>query len=152
MFHHRVCCTARYLAGGGCATVDTVDKIYSLLPTNVILTGVVVFVIVAGVFRSVFVPLRLLLTIALPICWVFGLAVLVYQYDYFTWISNILNAPKIYWLTPVLAISILVGLGLDYDLFLFLRVLEYREAGFSTEAAMRKGALGVICSLSLFSF
>ena len=117
-----------------------------------ILTGVVVFVIVAGVFRSVFVPLRLLLTIALPICWVFGLAVLVYQYDYFTWISNILNAPKIYWLTPVLAISILVGLGLDYDLFLFLRVLEYREAGFSTEAAMRKGALGVICSLSLSLF
>jgi uncharacterized membrane protein YdfJ with MMPL/SSD domain len=90
--------------------------------------------------------------------------VLVYQYDYFTWISNILNAPKIYWLTPVLAISscvlyvcnpcsfslsltqlfsccfsVLVGLGLDYDLFLFLRVLEYREAGFSTEASMRKG-------------
>ncbi len=90
-------------------------------------------------FLAVFIPLRLLLTIALPICWVFGLAVLVYQHDYFTWISSILNAPKVYWLVPIMSLSILVGLGLDYDLFLFLRVQEYREAGFTTEAAMRKG-------------
>jgi hypothetical protein len=32
-----------------------------------------------------------------PICWVFGLAVLVYQHDYFTWLSGNLNAPKVYW-------------------------------------------------------
>ncbi len=41
-----------YLAGGGCATVDTVDKIYSLFPLNVGLTAAVVFVIVAYVFKS----------------------------------------------------------------------------------------------------
>jgi uncharacterized membrane protein YdfJ with MMPL/SSD domain len=38
-----------------------------------------------------------------------------------------------------MSLSILVGLGLDYDVFLFMRVMEYREAGFSTGAAMRKG-------------
>ena len=38
-----------------------------------------------------------------------------------------------------MAFSILVGLGLDYDLFLSLRIAEFRRLGFSNTASIRKG-------------
>ena len=44
-----------------------------------------------------------------------------------------------YWAVPVMTFSILVGLGMDYDVFLFSRVAEYRELGFSTKVALVKG-------------
>jgi len=56
-----------------------------------------------------------------------------------------------------MSFSILVGLGLDYDIFLFSRVVEYRKAGFSDRASITKGvyktgriitAAGVIMSIA----
>jgi len=38
-----------------------------------------------------------------------------------------------------MSFSILVGLGLDYDVFLFSRVYEYRLAGFNNRASILKG-------------
>ena len=48
-------------------------------------------------------------------------------------------SPALYWLTPVMTFSILVGLALDYDLFLFTRVKEYRHQGYTNRAAIIKG-------------
>jgi hypothetical protein len=49
--------------------------------------------------------------------------------------------PKgLYWLNPVMAFSILVGLSLDYDLYASLRIAEFRALGYSSTSAIRKGA------------
>jgi uncharacterized membrane protein YdfJ with MMPL/SSD domain len=45
----------------------------------------------------------------------------------------------LYWLTPVMSFSILVGLGLDYDIFLYSRIYEYRLEGYSDRAAIAHG-------------
>lgn len=58
-----------------------------------------------------------------------------------------------------MAFSILIGLGLDYDLFLSLRIREFRREGFTTTAAIRKGVYhtgsiitgaGVIMGIAFF--
>lgn len=113
-----------YLTGAATAGVDAVDKIYGMFGTEIALTCSIVFIIVGLVFKSFFVPLRLLVTIALPICLTYGLAVLVFQQG-LLWGWKKTNA--IYWLAPVMSFSVLVGLGLDYDVFLFSRIYEYRQ-------------------------
>lgn len=42
------------------------------------------------------------------------------------------------WLPPVMCFSIIVGLGLDYDVFLTARVFEYRQHGYTDHAAAVK--------------
>ena len=43
------------------------------------------------------------------------------------------------WLVPVMSFSILVGLSLDYDVFLISRIVEYRELGVSDEGSILFG-------------
>lgn len=70
---------------------------------------------------------------------------------------TLLTSSGIYWIIPLMSFSILVGLALDYDIFLMSRVVEYRRLGWSDRAAMclaveKTGgiitAAGVIMSIS----
>jgi uncharacterized membrane protein YdfJ with MMPL/SSD domain len=120
-----------YLYGGPVENIDMVDKITSLFPYMVIGTCATLFVIMGLVFRSIFIPLRGVLTIGLSVGWTFGIAVVIFD--------KILET-KIFWFTPVFAFSIVVGLGLDYDIFLLSRIYEYRISGFTTRASIVKGS------------
>jgi len=103
-------------------------------------TMAVIAAIAALVFRSAFVPFRMMLCTALPISLVYGMGILVFQKGALNWLSPTLgDFDKIYWLIPVMSFSILVGLGLDYDIFLFSRVVEYRKRGYQDRAAIIKG-------------
>jgi len=123
-----------YLYGVTVLVQDSVDQIYELFPFEIALTGAVVVLVVAVVFRSAFLPLRLALTLALPLTFVFGLAVLFFEGG---WVWPAVSG--LYWLTPVMSFSILVGLGLDYDIFLYSRIYEYRLEGYSDRAAIAHG-------------
>jgi len=51
--------------------------------------------------------------------------------------------------------SILVGLGLDYDIFLFSRVVEYRKLGYNDRASISKGIYrtgGIITAAGVIMF
>jgi RND superfamily putative drug exporter len=91
---------------------------------------VVLFVLVAVVYKSLLIPLRATFSIALSVAWAYGLTVLVYQF---------FIGMDIYWLGPIMTFSITTGLGLDYDIFLVSKIVEYMEQGFSTRAAITKG-------------
>eukprot|EP00965_Chrysotila_dentata_P162106 5353048-Pleurochrysis_carterae.AAC.1 len=43
------------------------------------------------------------------------------------------------WLVPLVTFSILVGINMDYDVFLITGILEGRSRGLSTEAAIVRG-------------
>jgi RND superfamily putative drug exporter len=109
---------------------DLVDSIFSQFPFTIVANLVVLFILVAIVYRSFFIPLRATFTIGLSVAWAYGVTVIIYQY-----IKNL----DIYWLGPVMAFSITTGLGLDYDIFLISKIVEYIENGFSTSAAITKG-------------
>lgn len=131
-----------YLAGGSVDEVDSVTTIYAHFP--VVLCGIVAFVfcLMGLVFKSVFVPFRLFITIMVPMLFVYGLAVMVYQHGLLSGLNAeaFANTDGLYWLIPVMTVTILIGLALDYDVFLFARIYEYRVmGGVSTEEAIIRG-------------
>lgn len=129
-----------YLFGGIVELVDAIDQVFAQFPTLVGVTVGLVFLIVAVVFRSVFVPFRLIFSIGLSITFTYGLAIYVFQDNKFDAFSDQLKSVHaLYWLTPVMSFSILVGLGLDYDVFLYSRIVEYRQLGYTNRAAITKG-------------
>ena len=116
-----------YLFGGYTTTMDVQDQLYALLPYDIIAVVVLVLVTVAFSFLSVGLGARLIATIAMSLCWSFGLSVLIYQpgpaQAAFAQITpTILASSGIYWIIPIMSFSILVGLAMDYDIFLISRM------------------------------
>lgn len=151
-----------YLFGAYTTTLDVQEALYALVPTMIASTCAVVLFIVAMSFGSVFVAFRLTFTVFVSLAWTYGLMVLVYQpgsgQDAFAVLTpSILDSTGIYWIIPIMSFSILVGLALDYDIFLMSRMVEFRKMGWSDRASVclaiqKTGgiitAAGVIMSVS----
>jgi len=78
--------------------------------------------------------------VVVPLAAVFGIAVWVYQFGALDWLpggpgNNPFTSPPgggFYWAAPVFTCTIIIGLALDYDVFLFARVIELRKKGYSS--------------------
>lgn len=103
-------------------------------------TLAICFLLIALTFRAAIVPFKLLLTVGLPIAFVFGLAVCVYQDGALNWLGvhafTSDGTGGISWLLPASTIFLLTGLALDYDIFLFARAYELRASGMSDRDAI----------------
>lgn len=126
---------ALYVSGSGW---DAVDYAYSYFFVMVVVTVGAILLFVGIAFLSVVVPLRSILTIGLTVLFVFGFASLVYVKGVLAWTTwyffSLQNA--ILWLPPIVSFSIVTGLCLDYDMFLLVRVQEFRRKGYSTLEAV----------------
>lgn len=129
------------VAGGAAVEYDVVQAVYSAAPRCIGLTLGIIFVLMALFFRSIIAPLRSVVCICLTQGFAFGMLVLTYQQGLFDWIGlqNLIGTGELSWLAPVLAFSIIVGLGLDYEIFLIDRVLEFRMEGASHKSAVVAG-------------
>jgi uncharacterized membrane protein YdfJ with MMPL/SSD domain len=148
-----------YLEGEAAIEYDALEAVYASVPWMITVTSMIVFFILYLFSGSVMVPLRSLCSISLTVFVVFGLLVLVYQDGIFDWLpwSSIRSRGEISWLAPILAFSVMIGLGLDYDLFVTSRILEFRSLGFSHDGSIAAGlhhtgkivtAAGIIMSIA----
>ena len=129
-----------HLAGSSTVMVDAIDKVYELFPLMISVTIAVVYILIAIMFKSAFIPLRLIITIGLTLSFIYGLGVLVFETPFLNnVISPLQDVTAFYWLVPIMAFSILIGLGLDYDIFLLSRISEFRDRGFTEKASIHKG-------------
>ncbi len=142
---------------------DTIEYTVSKFPMMIAITTTVVMLVVAILLKSAFVPVRLLLTLIVPIAAVYGLAVLVYQDGFLNWLgwdalSNDIGG--FYWDIPIFSFIVLLGLALDYDVFIISRIIEYRVQSYSNPAAIVLGlydtgpiitAAGLIMAISFMS-
>jgi len=94
-----------------------------VLPIVIIGVYLVLFIL----FGSYFTPIRLIITISLSIGLTLGVMALVFAFGF--------EVP-IFWLLPLMLFSILMGLGLDYDIFLVTRIKEYYDKGLSNRDAI----------------
>jgi len=120
-------------------------------------------------FGSIIIPVRAIATMGFSLAWVFGLAVLVYQHGALKFMdfaplsptqpSTAGAKPELCWLIPVMAFSIMVGLSLDYDVFLVSRIVEFRLEGKSDRESVLLGlaktgriitAAGIIMAIAFF--
>lgn len=101
-----------YLVGGSNAErIDIVDSTIHLYYIEVLpLTIAIITVYLMISLGSVIVPLRLSLT--LLISSLLGVAILYLVYG------------SLYWLSPLIVFAIMYSLGIDYDMFIIIRILE----------------------------
>lgn len=113
--------------------VDAKNFVYHRLPGAVFGSLALIFVLVAVRFRAAIVPIKLFLTIVVPILFMYGIAIVVFQKGALNWTGwptvSSTGADGLSWLLPTSTIFLLVGLALDYDIFLFARVFELRSTG-----------------------
>src|SRR5881409_2280933 len=93
--------------------------------TTLVLVGV--FIVLLLALGSVFTPLRLIFTILLSISWAMAATVYFFR-TYF--------GTNLIWILPIMLLVIMVGLGLDYDIFLVTRIREYVAGGAKDEEAI----------------
>ena len=148
-----------YYVDGASVSHDAVEAVYAEFPIIIVVTLTTVFILIAISFKSISAPLRLVLTIVLTLAFCYGLTVLTYQFGILSWLKSdaVGNYGSVNWLPPgeysyihcvyrsnvvlylVMCFTIIVGLALDYDVFLIGRVLEYREAGYTSDGSIIKG-------------
>jgi uncharacterized membrane protein YdfJ with MMPL/SSD domain len=111
--------------------VDAEDQTIARLPWVVLVTVVVVFSVIALRDGAAMVPLKLLMTIAVPILSTLGTTVFVFQDGILNWtgIPSLQSTGGIVWIMPVATTFMLIGFALDYDIFLFSRVYADRKSG-----------------------
>jgi uncharacterized membrane protein YdfJ with MMPL/SSD domain len=134
-----------FLSGSAALSEDAVTAVYGVFPYMISATLATSFLVVGISFRSIFVPLRAVVTICLTLLWVYGLAVMVYVDGAWDGLgipglsANVGPPGEINWFAPVMCFSILVGLGLDYDIFLLTRIVEFRDQGYTEKASIMMG-------------
>eukprot|EP00697_Spironema_sp_BW2_P000510 gnl/Spiro4/10653_TR5698_c0_g1_i1.p1 gnl/Spiro4/10653_TR5698_c0_g1~~gnl/Spiro4/10653_TR5698_c0_g1_i1.p1 ORF type:complete len:863 (+),score=293.34 gnl/Spiro4/10653_TR5698_c0_g1_i1:38-2626(+) len=129
------------LRGPGPDAWDAIGQAYHDLPIMVTITLATVLLLMTLTFRSLLIPLRAVITIGLTLLWVYGLTDMVYEHGIFDWMhfGGLHSMGALSWLPPICSFSIIVGIGLDYDIFLLVRILEYYDKGMSTKEAIVSG-------------
>jgi uncharacterized membrane protein YdfJ with MMPL/SSD domain len=100
-----------------------------------------IMVVVFLTFRSVMVPLRLALALLFTLCGTYSVAVIVYQTSLLHGIFPSL-APfhgVAFEVVPMVT-GVAIALGLDYDILLVSRIVEFRVQGFTDRASVIRGA------------
>jgi uncharacterized membrane protein YdfJ with MMPL/SSD domain len=149
------------VSGFGGDVADSLSSVYAAWPLMGCMVGGVVLLIVGLSFRSVVIALRGVLTIGLTIVFVSGLAKLVYVDGIFSSLgfAGVAENTGLVWIVQPTIFPLLVGIALDYDIFLIGRIVELHDEGVSTRNSILLGvastgtiitAAGVIQALAFF--
>ncbi|MBZ5519394.1 MMPL family transporter [Bacillus sp. KS1] len=112
------------VTGSTAVNIDISDRLNNAIPEFAILIVGFSFVLLTVVFRSLLVPLAAVLGFLLTMTATLGLSVFVLQDGHFTGLLSIPEKGPILAFLPILAIGILFGLAMDYQVFLVSRMRE----------------------------
>ena len=119
--------------------IDVSDKLAgALLPFGILVVGLSV-VLLAAVFRSVWVPIKATVGYLLSIGAAFGATTLVFNHGWFKGLVNLERGMPVISFLPILLMGILFGLAMDYEVFLVSRMREEYVHGKSAMDAIRDG-------------
>ncbi|KAF4670902.1 hypothetical protein FOZ61_007912 [Perkinsus olseni] len=133
-----------WLTGVSVSSHDSMAAVVRSLPEFVAATAAVCLVFVGVVYRSVLIALRGVLTIAVTLVFSFGFAAGVYirgWLDFLNWaaVSSESTSDGLSWIALPSAFSVVLGLSLDYDIFLLGRIVEEHDRGVADRASVRIG-------------
>jgi uncharacterized membrane protein YdfJ with MMPL/SSD domain len=121
--------------------MDYIDASVSSLPKALLIACAVTTPFIGVSFWSCMAPLKLLLTVILPMTWIYGTAIFCFQDGLLDFLgdSPVHSNGGLHWTVPCMTAILLLALALDYNIFYFGRVFEYRKDGFSDLEAIRRG-------------
>ncbi len=110
----------------------------ALLPFGVLVAGLSL-VLLAAVFRSVWVPIKATVGFLLSVGGAFGATALVFNDGMFKEVVNLERGMPVISFLPILLMGILFGLAMDYEVFLVSRIREEYVHGKTPLDAIRDG-------------
>lgn len=130
------------LAGGNAEAADTRAEIMRAMWSYLLVSISLIMIVLYVSFQSLLVPLRLALAMVFTLVATFGMGVLVYQ-------TTLLHGfmPQLKYFNGItyevipLVTGIAIALGLDYDIFLVSRIVEFRVQRYSDRASIFRGVL-----------
>lgn len=127
------------VTGSTAVAIDITDRLeQALIPFGLFVVGLSL-VLLAIVFRSVWVPIKAALGFLLSVGAAFGVTAMVYTYG---WGAQLINAdvtgPVISFL-PIIVMGVLFGLAMDYEFFLVTRMREEYIHGHNARSAIHRG-------------
>ncbi|MEU7056127.1 MMPL family transporter [Streptomyces sp. NPDC046197] len=114
-----------YVAGATAGAIDVSGKLSAAMPLFLSVIVALAVLLLALAFRSVLVPLKAVLGFLLSIAATLGTVVWVFQQGHLVDAFQIAAAAPVVSFLPVLLISVLFGLAMDYEVFLVSRMREY---------------------------
>ncbi|RIJ69437.1 MMPL family transporter [Nakamurella silvestris] len=128
-----------YVTGSTAVSVDVSDALNDALPIYLVLVVGLALILLILVFRSLWVPLVAVLGFLLTLGAALGSSVAVFQWGWFKDLVGLDTTGPILSIVPILAIGILFGLAMDYQIFLVSRIHEAHGRGTSARGAIRSG-------------
>ncbi len=125
------------VTGTTAVNIDVSDKLAAALPLFLVVIVGLALVLLALVFRSILVPVKAILGFLLTIAASLGIVVWVFQQGHLADLFGVESTGPIVSFLPILLISILFGLAMDYEVFLVTRMREaYVESHRPREAVI----------------
>lgn len=126
----------------------------ALLPFGVLVVGLSL-ILLAMVFRSVWVPIKATLGFLLSVGTAFGAVVAVFQWGWLGDLLNVHSAGPVLSFMPIILMGVLFGLAMDYEVFLVARIREEYVHGASAQESIKRGFVGsakVVTAAALIMF
>ena len=126
----------------------------ALLPFGVLVVGLSL-ILLAMVFRSVWVPIKATLGYLLSVGVAFGAVVAVFQWGWLDTALNVHATGPVLSFMPIILMGVLFGLAMDYEVFLVSRIREEYVHGADAQTAIRRGFVGsakVVTAAALIMF
>lgn len=141
-----------YFVGDAAVMVDLMEILFSEFPMMIGVTCGLVIVFVGVAFRSAFIPLRAVCTIGCTLLFVFGFADLTYEHGKLDFTSTsgfhgLKSTGALIYFDPLFSFAVIVGLGLDYDTFLLVRIVEYRKMFVGVRSPKEATREAIICGV-----
>jgi len=127
------------LTGVACEQMDGAASTFAAFPKMILVTLAIVVVVIGFAFKSISVPIRAVMCLVWMLAIVFGAAAYIYQHGALEWLGLSAFQPQggaLFWMSPCIAFSIVVGLGLDYDVFFTESVMEAYDRGATAKEAV----------------
>lgn len=129
-----------FLGGGDGPFLDVIDAVVGSTPRIMLVTSAVVLLLVGLLYRSVAIPVRAVATIGSTVLTALAVVVAVYQHGALRALGGPFTpAEGVICVLPPLALSVVLGLALDYDVFLVGRIVELRDLGLADREAITVG-------------
>ncbi len=132
-----------YVGGSSLDSQAALSYVFDVLPKIVVLLVFAIYVVLLLQLKSAFTPLRLIATILSSIAWTLFLGWIIFYR-----IGN----TSVFVFAPLFLVTTMLGVGVDYDIFMMTRVREEARKGLSDEEAIMRTSettAGVVTTLGL---
>ncbi len=132
-----------YVGGSSLDSEAILSYVFSVLPKIVVLLVSAIYVVLLLQLRSAFTPLRLIATILSSIAWTLLIGWIIFYK---------IGGTSVFVFAPLFLVTTMLGVGVDYDIFMMTRVREEARKGLTDEEAIIRTSettAGVVTTLGL---